>query len=84
MKKGFKTIVGGRSASYQSPGSYPRGIEILLKKAKVDLEFRRLFLQDPPAAARAIELDVSDNEKNILLNTPGDVIGKMVENTFVL
>ena len=83
MKKGFKTIVGGRSASYQSPDGYPRRIEILLKKAKVDPEFRRLFLQDPLAAARVIELDVSDNEKKILLNIPGDIIGKMVENTFV-
>jgi hypothetical protein len=83
MRKDLKTIVGGRSAAYQSPDGYPRGIEILLKKAKVDLEFRRLFLQDPLAAARAIELDVSDSEKKILLNTPGDIIGKMVENTFV-
>ena len=83
MKKIFKTIVGGRSATYQSPDGFPRGIEILLKKAKVDPEFRDFLLQDPVAAAQGIGLDISDNEKRILENTPRDTIGKMVETTFV-
>ena len=83
MKKDFKTIVGGRSATYQSPDGFPRGIEILLKKAKVDPEFQDFLLQDPVAAARGIELDISDNEKKILANTPSETIERMVENTFV-
>lgn len=83
MEKSFRTIVGGRSKSHQNPVGYPRGIEILLKKAKVDLEFRRLFMLDPVEAARSIELELKDSEKKILLNTPGEVIEKMVESSFV-
>jgi hypothetical protein len=83
MEKSFRTIVGGRSAPRQNPIGYPRGIEILLKKAKVDLEFRKLFLLDPVGAARSIELALNESEKKILLNTPGEVIEQMVENTFV-
>jgi hypothetical protein len=83
MEKNFRTIVGGRSSSYQSPNGYPRGIEILLKKAKVDLEFRRFFLQDPAAAAKSIQLDINDTESKILLSTPSRIIEQMVESTFV-
>ena len=83
MEKNLKTIVGGRSTPGRDSVDFPRGIEILLKKAKVDPRFRKLLLQDPVAASRSIELALKDNEKKILLNTPGEVIEKMVESSFV-
>ena len=83
MEKGGRTIVGGRSAGIQDPASHPRCIEILLKKAKVDATFRRRFLSDPVGAAQSIGLELNDSEKKILCSTPGEVIEKMVENTFV-
>jgi hypothetical protein len=83
MEKNLKTIVGGRSTPCRDSVGFPRGIEILLKKAKVDPRFRKLLLQDPVAASRSIELSLEDSEKKILLNTPGEVIEKMVESSFV-
>ena len=66
MKSISRTIVGGRSGDDPSFGRFPRGIEILLKKAKVNLSFRSFFLSDPFSAAASIELDLKDNEKKIL------------------
>ena len=83
MEKNFKTIVGGRSEPFRNPDGFPRGIEILLKKAKVDPDFRLLLLRDPVAAAGSIELDISDSEERSLLSTYPQIIEKMVENTFV-
>ncbi len=40
MDKYFRTIVGGRSTAYQGLKNFPRGIEILLKKVKVDHQFQ--------------------------------------------
>jgi hypothetical protein len=83
MKYGFKTIVGGRSAEQRDQNNYPRGIEILLKKAKVDPAFQKLFLEDPLAAAKSIDLDLKESEKKILKNTLKPVLKTMIDNTFV-
>lgn len=83
MEKHFRTIVGGRSAAYEGLKKYPRGIEILLKKANVDTKFQELFLQDPLAAADSIELTLQENERKILVNTPKSVLKSMIQNTFV-
>jgi len=83
MKNRFKTIVGGRSQEYHDLNNFPRGIEILLKKAKVDIQFQTLFLENPLAAAKSIDLDLKENEKKILTNTLKPVLKTMIKNTFV-
>ena len=83
MKDGFKTIVGGRSAEYRERNNFPRGIEILLKKAKVDVEFQKLFLENPLAAAGSIDLDLKESEKKVLKNTLKPVLKTMINSTFV-
>ena len=83
MNSGFRTIVGGRSSEQRARNNFPRGIEILLKKAKVDSRFQKLFLEDPLEAAQSIELELKPNEKKILENTPKSLLEVMIENTFV-
>ncbi len=51
------TIVGGRPpGSGQRLGPIPRGIEVLVRKASVDAEFRRVLLAERAQAARRIDL----------------------------
>jgi len=78
-----RTIVGGRSRSDRLVGDFPRGIEILLKKARVDSTFRELVLQDPLTAGQSIALDLKPLEINILNSTPRSVLQKMIDNTRV-
>lgn len=83
MNNSFRTIVGGRSAEYHDRNNFPRGIEILLKKAKVDIQFKTLLLKNPLAAAKSIDLNLKENEKKILENTPKSILETMIQNTFV-
>lgn len=64
------TTVGGRAGGHGRLKDFPRGIEVLLKKATVDPGFRELLLRDPFAAADSIELSLQDSERRILVNTP--------------
>ena len=73
-----RTIVGGRSRSNRLVGDFPRGIEILLKKASVDPVFRQFLLQDPLTAAQSIELDLKPVEISILNNTPISILQRMI------
>jgi general secretion pathway protein G len=83
MERGRKTIVGGRSAAHRETGEIPRGIEVLLKKAKVDAPFRERCLRDPLAAAAEIELQLTESERKILATTPKTLLRPMIDNTFV-
>jgi type II secretory pathway pseudopilin PulG len=83
MNSGFRTIVGGRSSEHHDRNNFPRGIEILLKKAKVDTQFKKVLLRSPLEAAKSIELNLKENEKKILENTPKPLLETMIENTFV-
>ncbi len=78
-----RTIVGGRSRSNLLVGKFPRGIEILLKKASVDSGFYTLLLQNPLSAAQSIELDLKPVEINILNNTDEHVFRQMIASTRV-
>ncbi len=78
-----RTIVGGRSRSDRLVGDFPRGIEILLKKASVDSMFKQLLLSNPLTAARSIMLDLKPVEINILTNTSISVLQSMIANTHV-
>jgi hypothetical protein len=83
MKDKLRTIVGGRSREHSERNNFPRGIEILLKKAKVDIDFQKVFLEDPLAAAESIELKLEENEKKILSHTLKPVLKTMIDRTFV-
>ncbi|UCF97731.1 MAG: type II secretion system protein GspG [Spirochaetaceae bacterium] len=82
--KDLRTIVGGRSRSNRLVGEFPRGIEILLKKARVDVSFRERLLKDPLSAAASISLVLTEQEVSILRNTPRSLVAMMVSNTRVL
>jgi len=83
MERNLRTIVGGRSAAYRELGNFPRGIEVLLKKAKVDPAFREQFLENPVTAADGIDLHLTDSEKKVLTTTPKNLLETMIGNTFV-
>ncbi len=76
------TIVGGRpSARSQSLKGIPRGIEVLVKKASVDPEFRSVLLEKRAAAAAEIGLELSNTEAAMLNAIPRAQIQKIIENT---
>lgn len=79
----FRTIVGARDPRQWGPGRYPRGIEVLLKKAKVDVDFRAQFLENPVAAAALIGLGLRDSEKRMLASAATSALRLMIEKTFV-
>ena len=61
------TIVGGRPpGSGQSVGNIPRGIEVLVKKAAVDAEFKTLLLERRAASADEIGLRLEPAEALML------------------
>jgi hypothetical protein len=78
-----RTIVGGRAGARDGSGGYPRGIEVLLKKAKVDAEFQEQFIRDPLAAAARLELDLLDSEKKLLASATASTLRLLVNRTFV-
>jgi hypothetical protein len=48
----FGTFVGGRSSDPPEASPFPRGFEVLLRKAKADPGFRTFFLVHPVATSR--------------------------------
>jgi len=79
----FRTIVGGRASPQPGGSSFPRGIELLLKKAKADEEFRHLLLDDPAAAAAEIQLELSETESAILSSMPVQNLEAAINHTRV-
>ena len=62
---------------------FPRGIEVLLKKAAIDPEFRELLLSDPQAAAQSIALELTPVEQAMLQNIPGEQLTVIINQTEV-
>jgi hypothetical protein len=63
--------------------SIPRNLEVLIKKASVDPEFRRLLLDKRAESAREIDLDLSPAEATLLAGIPRDQLEKIIQNTKV-
>jgi hypothetical protein len=63
--------------------SVPRNIEVLIKKASVDPEFRRLLLDKRAEAAREIDLDLSQAEADMLAGMPCEQLERIIEKTRV-
>ena len=78
------TIVGGRPAgSGRGIGTIPRGVEVLLKKAAVDAEFRELLFEQRGHAAEAIGLDLDAAESAMLKAIPREQLEYIVAQTLV-
>jgi hypothetical protein len=78
------TIVGGRPPGPgKSVGAVPRGIEVLVKKAAVDPEFKVLLLAKRSAVATEIGLGLSEAEKAMLDGIPEAQLGAIIANTAV-
>jgi hypothetical protein len=78
------TIVGGRPpGSGTKLGSIPRGIEVLVKKASVDSEFRALLVERRADAAREIELDLDPAEESMLASIPREQLERIIDRTTV-
>ena len=78
------TIVGGRPPGPgKGVGSVPRGIEVLVKKAAVDPEFKALLLAERSAAAAEIGLELSDAETAMLNGVPAVQLEGIIANTTV-
>jgi len=78
------TIVGGRPpGSGRRTGVVPRGIEVLVKKAVVDLEFRERLLEQRGKAADAIGLELDPAEAAMLGAIPREQLSQIVDQTSV-
>jgi hypothetical protein len=78
------TIVGGRPpGSGQSVGPIPRGIEVLVKKASVDPDFKGLLLERRAAAAETIGLALDAAEVMMLAAVPAAQLEAIVARTSV-
>jgi hypothetical protein len=80
----YTTIVGGRPpGSGTNVGSIPRGIEVLVKKASVDAEFRQLLIENRAEAAQKIGLALDKAEHAMLSSIPGDQLEAIINQTKV-
>jgi hypothetical protein len=78
------TIVGGRPPSNAKNSlPIPRGIEVLVKKASVDPEFRALLLAKRDEAAKEIGLELSPMEKNIIRSAPESQLVSIINSVRV-
>jgi hypothetical protein len=80
----YTTIVGGRPpGSGTDVGAIPRGIEVLVKKASVDPEFRSVLLEKRAEAAEEIELELTDSEAAMLASIPRAQLEAIIAKTKV-
>jgi hypothetical protein len=78
------TIVGGRPPGSGQPlGDIPRGIEVLVKKAAVDAQFKQLLLADRVAAAESIGLKLEPAEAAMLASIPAEQLEAVIARTTV-
>ncbi len=61
----------------------PRGIEVLVKKAAVDAEFRALLLEKRAEAAEALGLELTAAERLMIETTPREQIEAIIDGTTV-
>jgi hypothetical protein len=78
------TIVGGRPPGPgKGVGEIPRGIEVLVKKASVDPDFRTLLLGKRAEAAREIGLTLEPAEAMMLDAVPAAQLETIIAHTTV-
>ncbi len=64
-------------------GKIPRGIEVLIKKASVDTEFREQLLEERAECARRIGLELKPVESAILDGIPSEQLDAIIGSTRV-
>lgn len=78
------TIVGGRPPGSGKPvGKIPRGIEVLVKKASVDPEFKEILLERRAGAAKEIGLVLEAAEVAMLNAVPAAQLEAIISKTTV-
>ncbi len=78
------TIVGGRPPGSGQPlGAIPRGIEVLVRKASVDPEFKQALLADRAEAAGRIDLALDPAEAMMLAAVPDEQLEAIIAQTTV-
>ncbi|MCW5555829.1 MAG: hypothetical protein KIS67_27185 [Verrucomicrobiae bacterium] len=78
------TIVGGRPpGSGRSNVTVPRGIEVLVKKAAVDPEFRERLIEQRGGAASDIGLELDPAENAMLSVIPSEQLAQIIGQTTV-
>lgn len=78
------TIVGGRpQASRGIRNDIPRALEILVKRAAIDKEFRAQLLQKREKIAKEMRIPLDPSEKAILAGIPEEHLQKMIQVTEV-
>jgi hypothetical protein len=78
------TIVGGRPPGAGKPlGGVPRGVEVLIKKAAVDPQFRQLLLEQRAEAAKTIGLELRPSEIAMLAGIPQAQLEAIISRTKV-
>lgn len=78
------TIVGGRPREKEPCiTGVPRGVEVLLKKASIDPEFRQILLEKRANAAGEIGLELEPAEKAMLTGIPQDQLEAIISRTTV-
>lgn len=78
------TIVGGRPPGSGQPlGAVPRGVEVLVKKASVDAEFKEVLLAERAAAAERIGLALDPAETLMLSAVPSEQLEAIIARTHV-
>ena len=61
----------------------PRGLEVLVKKASVDPEFRQLLLGQRAEAAHEIGLELTEAEQNMLSSISAEQLEKIIDSANV-
>jgi acyl carrier protein len=74
---------GPTSTGGKPPGDIPRGMEVLVKKASVDAEFRTLLLDERDAAAASIGLTLDPAEALLLRAAPAAQLEAIIAKTEV-
>ena len=69
--------------SKQHIAGIPLGVEVLVKKASVDPEFRQLLLEKRGEAAGEIGLELTEAERKMLSSIPVEQLEKIIDNTKV-
>lgn len=78
------TIVGGRPEGNRSLGSgIPRALEVLVKKAAVDEQFKSELLQKRDKLAEELNLPLDASEKAMLGCVPAEHLEQMIRHTQV-
>ena len=78
------TIVGGRPpGSGTEIGNIPRGMEVLIKKAAVDLPFKNRLIENRSKVAEEIKLELTPAEKMMIDSIPAAQLESIISNTKV-